>query len=108
MSSDKHIAIVGAGITGLAAAWELNRIAPETQVTIFESSDRVGGVLQTEKIDEYLVEASADMFSCEPAAAIELCRQLGIEDELLVPVMWRTERLSGSGTRSRRCPGGFR
>ncbi len=42
----KRIAVVGAGISGLAAAWQLSR-EPDVSVTILEASDRAGGVLET-------------------------------------------------------------
>ena len=79
----KTLSIVGAGITGLAAAWKIRQLSPETQITILDSAAKVGGVLQTERIDDYIVETSADMFTCQPPTALELCRSLGIEDQLL-------------------------
>lgn len=79
----ESVTIVGAGITGLAAAWKVQQLSPQTHVTILESSQRVGGVLQTKRIGGYLVETAADMFTCQPATALELCRELGIEDQLL-------------------------
>ena len=82
-SYPKTLTIVGAGITGLAAAWKVRQLSPDTQITILESSAKVGGVLQTERIGDYVVETSADMFTCQPPAALELCRSLGIEDQLL-------------------------
>ena len=86
MSRNKQpesITIVGAGITGLAAAWKVQQLCPGTRITILESSDRVGGVLQTEQINGFLVETAADMFTCQPPTALEFCRDLGIEDQLL-------------------------
>ena len=75
--------IIGGGITGLASAWKLKQSSPTTCVTILESSNRLGGVLQTEQIQGYLVETAADMFTSQPVTALELCRELGMEDELL-------------------------
>lgn len=82
-SKPKSITIIGAGISGLAAAWKLRQHSPDTRITILESSNRVGGVLQTKRIDGYLVETSADMFTCQPPTALELCHELGLEDQLL-------------------------
>jgi len=82
-SIPKSVTIVGAGITGLAAAWKIRQLSPETKITILESSENVGGVLQTQRIGDYVVETSADMFTCQPAAALELCKSLGLEDQLL-------------------------
>ena len=67
----------------MAAAWKLKRLSPETRISILESANHIGGVLQTRRIDGYLVETSADMFTCQPPTALELCRDLGIEDQLL-------------------------
>ena len=82
-TTPKTVTIIGGGISGLASAWKLKQLSPTTPVTILESSDRLGGVLQTEQINDYLVETSADMFTSQPAAALELCRDLGMEDQLL-------------------------
>ena len=82
-ATPETVTIIGGGISGLATAWKLKQISPTTRVTILESSDRLGGVLQTERIQDYLVETSADMFTSQPAAALELCRDLGMEDQLL-------------------------
>jgi len=48
------VAIIGAGITGLTAAFYLKRQGID--VTVYESSDRVGGVIQSLRQDGYLAE----------------------------------------------------
>ena len=78
----KKIAVVGAGIAGLATA---HRLCHSTSVTVYEASDRLGGALQTTDHDGYRVEHSADMFVTQPDEAVRLCRELGIEDQLIVP-----------------------
>ena len=75
--------MIGGGIAGLAAAHRLTEIAPHARVTLFESSDRLGGVLQSEKRDGYLIERSADMFVTSPAWAVQLCDRLDLADELI-------------------------
>ena len=61
----RKIAIIGGGISGLAAALRAHELAQqsgrEVSITIFEASPRLGGVLRTERIGEYLVEHAADM-----------------------------------------------
>ena len=59
---------------------ELN---PAAQVSLFEASGRLGGVLQTERRDGYLIERSADMFTTREPWALDLCRRVGIESELI-------------------------
>jgi oxygen-dependent protoporphyrinogen oxidase len=52
-------------------------------VTLFEASGRLGGVLHTERRDGYLIERSADMFTTREPWALDLCRRVGIESELI-------------------------
>ena len=74
------LAVVGAGISGLAAAFELARRGVPVQV--FESSDRVGGLIHTEQCGGYTIDAGADsMLSAKPAAA-GLCEELGLDASL--------------------------
>ncbi len=78
-----RIAVIGGGITGLAAAHRVGELAPDYRVTLFEAGPRLGGVLQTERRDGYLVERGPDMFTTAEPWAVELCRRLGMEDELI-------------------------
>ncbi len=106
-SQPESISIVGAGIAGLAAAWKIRQLAPKTRITILESSDSVGGVLQTERIDGYLVETAADMFTCQPAIALDLCRELGMEDQLLTTAEPEHKAYVGLGDQVVPVPQGF-
>lgn len=81
--SSPRVAIIGGGITGLAAAHRLIELNPAAQVTLFEASGRLGGVLQTERRDGYLIERSADMFTTREPWALDLCKRVGIESELI-------------------------
>jgi protoporphyrinogen/coproporphyrinogen III oxidase len=82
----KRIAIVGGGIAGLSAAFYLEKArqggAP-LQWTLFEKSDRLGGVLQTERRDGFVLEAGADSFLTIKPEASRLCQELGIGDQLI-------------------------
>jgi oxygen-dependent protoporphyrinogen oxidase len=77
------IAVLGGGISGLAAAHRVVELRPEAQVTLLEASDRLGGVLQTERRDGFLVERAADMFITRDRWALDLCRRIGFEDQLI-------------------------
>ena len=81
----KRIAIIGGGISGLCAAFALEKERHGTQLEyeIFESSDRFGGVIRTETVEGCLVEAGADSFLSEKPWAANLCRQLGLGDQLI-------------------------
>jgi oxygen-dependent protoporphyrinogen oxidase len=78
-----RIAIIGGGISGLAAAHRLRELLPRCELSLFEASHRLGGVLETVGRDGFLIERSADNFLTAPPAAFELCRRLGMVDELV-------------------------
>jgi oxygen-dependent protoporphyrinogen oxidase len=82
----KRIAIIGGGISGLAAAFglEQHRLAGASlEYVLFESSPCLGGVLVTERVDGCLVEAGPDSFLTEKPWASDLCRELGLGDQLI-------------------------
>ena len=82
----KRIAIVGGGISGLAAAFferERRRAGDSLEYAVYESGPRFGGVLATEQVDGCLIEAGPDSFLTEKPWAADLCRRLGIEDQLI-------------------------
>ena len=78
--------IVGAGIAGLSAAWELTRAGHP--VTVIEASDRAGGVIASiasiasTACQGFLAEAGPDSFLRSNPEFAGLCRELGIEDEI--------------------------
>ena len=80
-----RIAIIGGGISGLAAAFALedHRRAGTLEYTLYESSPNLGGVLRTEHIDGCIVEAGPDSFVSEKPWAADLCRTLGLGDQLI-------------------------
>jgi oxygen-dependent protoporphyrinogen oxidase len=80
-----RIAIVGGGISGLSAAHTLEsqRRAGAVQYVLYESSQQLGGVLRTEHIQGCVVEAGPDSFLTEKPWAAELCRELGLGDQLI-------------------------
>src|SRR5450755_1317368 len=82
----KRIAIIGGGISGLAAAFALEesrRAGAPLEYVLYESSARFGGVLRTERVDDCVVEAGPDSFLTEKPWAADLCRQLGLGDQLI-------------------------
>jgi protoporphyrinogen/coproporphyrinogen III oxidase len=80
-----RIAIIGGGISGLAAALALeeHRRTGAAEYTLYESSPHLGGVLRTEHIQGCVVEAGPDSFITEKPWAADLCRTLGIGDQLI-------------------------
>jgi oxygen-dependent protoporphyrinogen oxidase len=81
-----RIGIIGGGIAGLAAAYELEkaRAAGEAvEYTVFEAGLRLGGSIATEIVDGVVLERGPDSFITEKPAAAELCRELGLGDALM-------------------------
>ncbi|MEO7971561.1 MAG: FAD-dependent oxidoreductase, partial [bacterium] len=83
----KRVAIIGAGIAGLAAAHRLLERSTETgeplELLIFEAGPRLGGIIKTEERDGFLLEQGPDSFITEKPAAIELARRLGLESHVI-------------------------
>ncbi len=80
-----RVAIIGGGIAGLAAAYELERArgaGAEVEYTLFESRERLGGSLASEVVNGVVLERGPDSFLSEKPAGAELCRELGLADQL--------------------------
>jgi len=65
------------------AAFRLTQQMPRCRLTLFEASARLGGVLDTRREDDRLIERGADSFMTKLPHALDLCRELGLEDQLL-------------------------
>lgn len=75
----KRVVVVGAGVSGLAAAYRLSR-DPELEVVVLESSGRPGGVLRSSRADGFLREHAANGFLGNAEdGAIDLAAELGVE-----------------------------
>jgi len=79
----QSVAVIGGGISGLAAAHRLMERSPEIDVTLLEAGQQLGGVVATEHRDGYLIEQGADSFITNKPWGVDLCRRLGLEDELI-------------------------
>ncbi|MEW4456286.1 protoporphyrinogen oxidase [Bremerella sp. JC817] len=80
----RRVAVIGGGISGLSAAYRLQELDPSCEIHLYEADDKLGGVLQTTHTDDgYLLENSADNFITNIPFALNLCRRLGMEEELL-------------------------
>lgn len=86
LSQPRRIAVIGGGISGLAAAYTLAKVrqagAP-VQEMLIEASPRLGGVIQTESVDGFVVESGPDSFLAEKPQAAALARELGLGDDLM-------------------------
>ena len=79
-----RIAIVGGGIAGLVAAYEIAKDG-SAETVLYEASGQVGGKLLTTLFAGQMVDEGADAFITRVPHAIELCEELGLGDELVTP-----------------------
>jgi protoporphyrinogen/coproporphyrinogen III oxidase len=82
----KRIAIIGGGISGLSAAFYLQKAraaGADLEYTLFESGQRLGGSMYSDRVEGCLVEAGPDSFLTEKPWAVALCKELGIADQLI-------------------------
>jgi len=88
----ERVVVIGGGISGLAAAWELTGgAAPGRQapaVTVLEASDRLGGPLRSGEVGGRVVDLGPDGFLGRRPEAVDLCREVGLADTL-VPIAAR-------------------
>ena len=81
-----RIAIIGGGIAGLAAAFELEKAraaGAQIDYTLYESRGKLGGSLASEIVSGAVLERGPDSFLTEKPAAIELCHELGLAADLV-------------------------
>jgi len=76
-----EVVIIGGGVSGLSTAYYLARAGVAS--TIIESRPRLGGVVQTERVDGCVIEAGPDSFLSAKPAALELIRELGLDGDVI-------------------------
>jgi protoporphyrinogen/coproporphyrinogen III oxidase len=96
-AAPKRIAIVGGGISGVATAYQL--ACDGVEYTLFEASDRLGGIVETVRRDGFVIECGPDSWVTEKPWARELAVELGLEDQIIASNdQWRrTYVQQGSG-----------
>lgn len=86
-ASPKHVAIVGGGIAGLATAYALQSRAAEDGLpltcTLIEAGREWGGKIATHRVGGFVIEAGPDSFLSQKPWALDLCRRLGLSDQLI-------------------------
>lgn len=102
-----RVAVLGGGITGLAAAFALHESDRVVDWRLFEASPRLGGVLRTVEQNGYRVELSADNFLTRDPHATDLAARVGLADQLLPTDPERRRAMVVCRGKVRRVPQGF-
>jgi oxygen-dependent protoporphyrinogen oxidase len=82
----KRVAVIGGGVAGLAAAYELARLArggAAMQGVLFEASTRLGGIVETVLEGGFVIECGPDAWVTEKPWVRELAEELGLGDEVM-------------------------
>ena len=82
----KRIAVVGGGISGVTAAWQLQReraAGRAVEFVLFEAGARLGGTVETFRQDGFVVECGPDSWVTEKPWGRELAIELGLESEII-------------------------
>jgi protoporphyrinogen/coproporphyrinogen III oxidase len=103
----RRVVVIGGGISGLAAANRLLELDPSLDVTLIEASARLGGTLQTEERDGFLLERGPDSFISEKPEAVALAKRLGLESRLIETNPEHRRSFIVRGGRLRPVPEGF-
>lgn len=80
-----RIAIIGAGLSGLTAAWEIHQQNPDAEVEVFEAADRIGGKLYTVPFSAGPTDIGAEAYLAVREDATKFFCQLGLEADLVKP-----------------------
>src|SRR5699024_4335112 len=83
----KNIIIIGGGITGLTAAYYLQKDIAESDlpfdVKLLEASNRLGGKINTKRMNGFIIERGPDSFLARKQPAVKLANDLGLSDQLI-------------------------
>jgi protoporphyrinogen/coproporphyrinogen III oxidase len=89
--NEPSVLVVGGGITGLAAAWQLATMSPQgVRVVLLEADKRLGGKLRTGEVGGRPVDLGPDAFLVRRDEALGLCLELGLGPELVAPASNRS------------------
>ena len=81
--------MIGGGLSGLVAAHRIVERAKQArkavEVVLLEAKDRIGGAIWTNRGDGFILEGGADSFITNKPWGVDLCRELGLEDQLIGP-----------------------
>jgi len=80
-----RLVVVGAGITGLAAAFEWRRRRPDDEIVVLEAGDRIGGKLHRIELAGHWYDTGPEAMLARVPEAVRLVEDLGLGDRLVAP-----------------------
>ena len=82
-----RVVVIGGGLSGLTVAQRIveraGMLRRPVEVIVLEAKDRVGGVISTRRVDGFTIEEGPDSFITNKPWGVDLCRSLGIQDQLM-------------------------
>jgi oxygen-dependent protoporphyrinogen oxidase len=96
--SSARVVVVGGGISGLAAAWELSQRLPGARIRVLDASDRPGGKLRLASVAGQRIDVGAESMLARRPEAVGLVEEIGAADLLTHPAttaanVWSRDRL---------------
>lgn len=85
MTQHSTAAVIGAGIAGMAAAYELKKAGFE--VTVFETRDRVGGRIWTVRKGDFLMDLGTAVYLGTYRDAVAMIHEIGLTSEFVIGVV---------------------
>lgn len=85
MSCAPRVVVVGGGITGLSAAYEVRRRRPDADVVVLEAAGQIGGKLRGSEVGGVVVDEGADSLLARVPDAVDLAREVGLGEALQAP-----------------------
>ena len=84
---NRRITIIGGGIAGLSTAYYIERLSEEknipVEITLIDADTQLGGKVRSIREQGFLMEDGPDSMFVEKPAALELCKEIGLEEELI-------------------------
>src|SRR5271169_4735793 len=99
MTTPLRVIVIGAGISGLAAAWEVTNRWPSAEVTVLEAAPEVGGKLRLADLAGRTVDVGAEALLARRPEGVDLIHALGLDDELITPLTLSAQVRAGGENR---------
>ncbi len=107
-SGERIVAVIGAGVAGLAATVRLRCASHRIKVILLEEGSRIGGLLHTVNSNGFLIEEAADGISVDQSTGVwNLCQQIGLIDQMVSAPARGHQAMILQGNRLRPIPAGF-